>query len=94
MKILFTTEAQKYLETLGPTDTKKYRKILKTLGLMEANLRHPSLHTHKYKSLKGPLGQEIFESYVENKTPAAFRIFWYYGPFPGPLTILAITPHP
>ncbi len=94
MKILFTTEAKQQLEMLERTDVKKYRKILKTLGLMEINLRHPSLNTHKYKSLKGPLGQELFESYVENQTPAAFRIFWCYGPQPGQLTVLSITPHP
>jgi hypothetical protein len=34
------------------------------------------------------------EAYVENKTPAAFRVFWCYGPNRDELTILAITPHP
>jgi len=34
---------------------------------METNLRHPSLDTHEFTSLKGP------------KTPCAYRIFWYYG---------------
>ncbi|WP_225895724.1 hypothetical protein [Dendronalium phyllosphericum] len=61
---------------------------------METNLRHASLNTHKYESLSGPNGQEILEAYVENKTPAAFRVFWYYGPEQGVITILAITPHP
>ena len=61
---------------------------------METNLRHPSLNTHKYDSLSGPEGEEIFEAYVENKTPGAYRVFWYYGPGQGVLTILAITPHP
>ncbi|WP_242063349.1 hypothetical protein [Nostoc sp. FACHB-892] len=61
---------------------------------MEVNLRHPSLNTHKYESLSGPNGEEIFEAYVENKTPAAFRVFWYYGSEQGVITILTITPHP
>jgi hypothetical protein len=89
-----TTAATQQLETLEHTDIKKHRKILKTLGLMETNLRHPGLNTHKYKSFKGPFGQELFESYVESKTPAAFRIFWCYGPQPGQLTVLSIIPHP
>ena len=38
--------------------------------------------------------EEIFEAYAENKTPAAWRIFWYYGPNKKQITILAITPHP
>ncbi|MEH1962278.1 MAG: hypothetical protein V7L05_20870 [Nostoc sp.] len=52
------------------------------------------MNTHKYESLSGANGEEIFEAYVENKTPAAFRVFWYYGSEPGVITILTITPHP
>ncbi|MFM5890507.1 MAG: hypothetical protein ACKPFD_15055 [Dolichospermum sp.] len=75
-------------------DPKKYKKVLKTLGLMETNLRHPSLKTHEYNSLEGPNKEKIFEAYVENNTPVAYRIFWYYGPDQSELTILTITPHP
>ncbi|NER92738.1 MAG: hypothetical protein F6J86_02575 [Symploca sp. SIO1B1] len=59
-----------------------------------SNLRHPSLQTHKYDTLSGPNGEEVFEAYVENRTPGAFRVFWYYGPSQGVITIIAITPHP
>lgn len=93
-RLVFTNEAKEALAKLQETDSKKYQKVLKTLGLMETNLRHPSLNTHKYESLSGPNGEEIFEAYVENKTPGAFRVFWYYGPEQGVITILAITPHP
>lgn len=75
-------------------DPKKHQKVLKTLGLIETNLRHPSLNTHKYESLAGVNGEEVFEAYVENKTPAAFRVFWYYGLGEEVITIVAITPHP
>ena len=90
----FTDLASQTLEDLAQLDPKKHRKILKTLALMEANLRHPGLKTHKYNSLAGPNEEEVFEAYVENKTPGAFRVFWYYGPSSGVITILAITPHP
>ena len=93
-KLKLTPVAQKSLENLKKSDLKKYRKVLKTLGLMEVNLRHPSLNTHKYESIKGANGEEVFEAYVENKTPAAFRVFWIYGPNRDELTIIAITPHP
>lgn len=93
-KLKFTTEAKNSLTNLQKADAKKYKKVLKTLGLMEVNLRHPSLNTHKYDSISGPNDEEVFEAYVENKTPAAFRVFWYYGPNRDELTILAITPHP
>jgi hypothetical protein len=93
-KLKFTSEAKKSLDSLEKTDPKKHKKVLKTLGLMEINLRHPSLNTHKYDSISGLNGEEVFEAYVENKTPAAFRVFWYYGPNRDELTILAIIPHP
>jgi hypothetical protein len=93
-KLKLTSEAQKSLNSLERTDPKKHKKVLKTLGLMEINLRHPSLNTHKYNSISGLNGEEVFEAYVENQTPAAFRVFWYYGPNRDELTILAITPHP
>ncbi|WP_250126521.1 hypothetical protein [Chroococcidiopsis sp. CCMEE 29] len=93
-RLRFTLEAQATLALLEQNEPKKYRKVLKTLGLMETNLRHPSLNTHKYQSITGPNGEEVFEAYVESKTPAAFRVFWHYGPHKEVITILAITPHP
>ncbi len=29
---------------------------------MEVNLRHPSLQTHIFQSLKGPNGEKVFEA--------------------------------
>jgi hypothetical protein len=48
----------------------------KTQGFKEINLKHPSLQTHAYISLKGPRGEKVFEAYAQ-KIPAAFRVFWY-----------------
>jgi hypothetical protein len=93
-RLHFSTEAEDTLANLQQTDSKKYKKVLKALGLMEINLHHPSLNTHKYDSLCSPDGEEVFEAYVENNTPSAWRIFWYYGPGKSIITILAITPHP
>lgn len=84
-----------------PASAGVLRHVRKTLGLLETDPRHPSLQTHKYRSLKGPNGEEIFEAYAQQRTPAAFRAFFFYGPdrregrrrIPV-LTIVAITPHP
>ena len=73
---------------------KRYKAVKKTLQFLKHNPRHPSLQTHKYTSLKGPQGEEIFESYAEQNTPAAYRIFWYYGPDNDQITVISITPHP
>lgn len=95
-KLLFTPTARTSLSVLAKSagDAKRLRAVHKTLGLLETNLHHPSLHTHEYSKLSGPQGQKMFEAYAENKTPAAFRVFWCYGPSAREITIIAITPHP
>ncbi len=95
-KLLFTNQANNDLMELenNPALLKRLKAIRKALGHLENNPRHPSLNTHKYSSLHGPQGEEVFEAYAENKTPAAYRIFWYYGPKRNEIIILAITAHP
>lgn len=71
-----------------------YKKVLKTLKLISRDPRYPGLHTHKYRTVKGDDGSEVWQSYVENKTPGAWRIWWQYGPESGEITILSLMPHP
>jgi len=94
--LLFTRQANTDFNNLGKNKNlfKRFKAVRKALGYLETNPRHPSLNTHKYTSLFGPNGEEIFEAYAQNKTPAAYRIFWYYGPGKNEITILAITSHP
>ena len=47
-QIEFSSSARDSLANLQKLDAKKYNKVLKTLGLMATNLRHPSLKTHKF----------------------------------------------
>ncbi len=93
-RLQFSTEAKELLNNRKQLDPKKYQKVLKTLGLMETNLRHLSFNTDNYSSLAGANGEEVLVAYVESKTPAAFRVFWHYGPSKGIITVIAITPHP
>ncbi len=95
-ELLFTPQADSDLRELenNPAKSIVLKAIQKTFGFMETNLRHPSLNTHKFTSLKGPHGEKVFEAYAQQKTSAAYRIFWYYGPKRKQITIVAITPHP
>lgn len=102
-ELRFTPLAQEALRELeGDSQSLSlFKQVRKTLGLLENNLRHPSLNTHKFRSLHGPGGEEVFEAYVQNQTPGAYRVFFYYGPDRieagrriAVLTILDITPHP
>mgnify|MGYP000237279487 CR=1 FL=1 len=73
-----------------------YKQVLKTLDSLEKNPRHPGLQTHPYSSLNHPYdrSQKVFEAYIQNRTPGAYRIFWCYGPEKNEITIIAITPNP
>ena len=93
-RIILTDTAATACVDLGQTDPSKLKKVYKTFGLLQMNPKHPSLQTHEYRSLKGPNGEKVFEAYVESKTPAAFRVFWYYGPERDTITVVAVTPHP
>ncbi len=89
------TAKEQFLELETSKDKiAQYKAVSKTLGLMQINLRHPSLNTHKYDTITSPFGGEVFESYAQNKTPAAYRVFWTYGPGRRELYIIAITSHP
>lgn len=95
-ELLFTNEANKNLTALEADAglKKRLKAVRKALAFLESDPRHPNLNTHKFSSLTGPDGQEVFEAYAESKTPAAYRIFWLYGPEKREITIIAITPHP
>lgn len=73
----------------------KLKKVRKALRLLrEVGPSHPGLHTHKYTSMVGPRGEEVWESYIENRTPGAWRLFWVYGPKADEITIVTLGPHP
>ena len=96
--LVFTRKAQEELGHLedSPRDTGLVKQIKKTLGFLQTNPRHPSLQTHVFHSLEHPYdpNEKVFEAYVQQRTPAAYRLFWCYGPEKGQLTVIAVTPHP
>ncbi|OHE76841.1 MAG: hypothetical protein A3F67_10100 [Verrucomicrobia bacterium RIFCSPHIGHO2_12_FULL_41_10] len=100
--LFFSDEAKEQLLFLeNNSKTALLKQVRKALGYLETNPRHPSLHTHEFTSLIGFHGEKIFEAYVQNNTPGAYRIFWHYGPDVvrqkkriAVITIIAITPHP
>ena len=95
-RLIFNDDARDQFRELENAKSSQaiFKAVCKTLALMETNLRHPSLNTHAYTSLEGPDGEKVFESYAQNKTPGAYRVFWYYGPKKSEITIVAIFPHP
>ncbi len=72
-----------------------FKQLNKCIDLLLENPRHPGLNTHEFRSLLNPYDEKekVFEAYAQQKTPAAYRVFWCYGPGRGQITILSITRH-
>jgi hypothetical protein len=79
---------------LDKHEARFFKKFVKALGFLGQNPRHPGLASHEIGDLTRQHGIKIFQSYLENNTPAAGRLFWAYGPDQGDITVLAIEPHP
>ena len=94
--LVFTAAAAEHLEHLERDHglAKRLKAVRETLARLETEPRHPGLQSHEFKSLSSVQGVKVFESYAEQDTPAAYRVFWHYGPEKGQLTIIAITSHP
>lgn len=73
-----------------------FKQVVKTLKFLRENPKHPSLHTHPYSLIEHPwsTNEKVFEAYVQNNTPGAYRVFWCYGPNQKEITIISITAHP
>jgi hypothetical protein len=92
VELRITPSAQQAIDS--ERDKAKRKKIEKCLAKLEINPDQPSLHSHHYDSFDKVYGQKVWESYVEEGTPGAWRVWWFYGPEPGQLSIVAIGKHP
>jgi hypothetical protein len=101
-KLRFAKDARETLHALevgDANDAIKLKKVRRALACLEQNPRHPGLASHPYESFPVEQNVKVWDSYVENNTPSAWRIFWRYGPDEPDadlpvITVLAITPHP
>lgn len=84
-------------KALEVSDPKKHKKVKKALRLLGENPKHSGLNAHKFDTLKGkaPDKGDMWECYVENHTPSAWRIFFYYPKGQkGVIAVTSIEPHP
>jgi hypothetical protein len=93
-------EAVQRLVDGGQATAGKLKKVRKALGLLQADPTYPGLHSHLYQHFPGLEKGKVWDSYVENRTPGAWRVFWMYVPnefrddVETPvITVLAIGPH-
>lgn len=89
--LLITAEAQRAIDT--NRDARLAKRIIKALALLSENPHHPSLQSHRYSDLDKTFGQSIWESYVHTG-PSGWRMWWFFGPENGQITVVVIGPHP
>ena len=80
--------------TLDGDELRIFKKLVKTATLLAGNPAHPGLSSHEIPSLTERYGMKVWQSYLENRTPAAGRVFWLYGPERGCITIIGVEAHP
>ncbi|MHB8681781.1 MAG: hypothetical protein ACYDA2_06775 [Acidimicrobiales bacterium] len=78
----------------GITDPKRRAKVIRCLDRLSQDPRHPGLSSHRYEVFDEVYVEKVWESYVENRTPSAWRVWWHYGPDSGQITVLTVRAHP
>lgn len=97
MEVLLTEDAERIIAGLvkgRKADPARAKKVRKAIDFLAADASHPSLHTHRYENLDAVFGVKIWESYIENKTPASWRMWWFFGPGTDQITVVDLGPHP
>ncbi len=95
-ELLFAEEADDTLNRLGAdkANVAQHKAVNKALRFLKQDPRHPSLNSKRFHTLTGPNNETVYESYAQNRTPGAYRIFWYYKKADTPtIVIAAIEPH-
>ena len=93
-------ETMRRLACGGQATAAKLKKVRKALGMLQTEPTYPGLHSHMYQQFPGLEKGKVWDSYVENRTPGAWRIYWMYGPNEirddmeiAVITVLMIGPH-
>jgi len=71
-----------------------YKKWGSALKKLSADPMYPSLQTHEISDLSRRYGMKVWQSYLENKTSGAMRMYWVYGPDQKDITVIGLEPHP
>lgn len=81
-------------KTIKKKEEQLYKKWGKALKFLAENPTHPSLQSHEIPPLTKRYGIKVWQSYLENKTSGAMRMFWVYGPGMREITVIGLEPHP
>ena len=95
MLALWNDLQQKYRsDSLTKSEKQLYKKWGNSLKKLSEDPFYPSLQTHEISPLSKRYGMKVWQSYLENKTSGAMRMYWVYGPDQQEITIIGLEPHP
>ena len=95
MMQLWTDLSQKHANgTISKKELSLYKKWGKALKLLSQDPTYPSLQSHEIEPLTKRYGVKVWQSYLENNTSRAMRMYWVYGPNRQDITIIGLEPHP
>ena len=80
--------------TISKKDEDLYNKWGNALKKLSSNPMYPSLKSHEITELSRRYSMKVWQSYLENKTSGARRMYWVYGPGQQEITIIGLEPHP
>lgn len=87
-RLIIQPGADRAWSVLEKSDKMRYEKVGHCLHKLSQDPRHPGLRSKRFKSLDRKHAEAIWESYVENKVAAAYRLFWHYGPGKDEIAVL------
>ena len=90
-----TPEAKEQIRTIMEDSSKAglQKQLKKAFGFLSQNPKHPGLNSHPLAGSEKSLGIKVWTSYVQNRTPQAYRILWSYGTNKDEIVILSVIPH-
>lgn len=95
IRALFNDWAEKRAAHKMHTDESDLaERVGKALEHLLMNPSHPGLRSHEIGPLSKRYGIPVFQSYIDNNSEHAWRIYWVYGPRQGYITWIGLEPHP
>jgi len=79
---------------LGKDEAVLYKKWGKAMAFLAHDPKHSGLQSHEIGPLSRRYRVKVWQSYLENNTPGAGRLYWVYGPGKGEITVIGLEPHP
>ena len=86
--------------SLTNNELKLFKKFYKAIHHLSINPLHSGLSSHEIYELSVRYSKhigkkiKIFQSYLENNTPSAGRLYWCYAPKKNHITVVGLEPHP